>query len=287
MQSVALKVTIFGASGFIGRHLAANLRKRGDTVVEGNIRRPDAARQCEGSDVVVNLAGAPAAVRWTAARKREIFRSRVDVPRALIEKLGQLPSSARPKRYVSASAVGYYGMSRAEIFTETSAPGADFLADVCIGWEREAQLASKYNMAVTLVRTGIVLGEDGGTLKALLPLFKYGLGGPIASGEQWVSWIHIDDQVGIYTMAIDGAEGILNATAPNPVTNVTFVKALAAALHRPSLVPAPAFALRLALGEGALLMTEGQRVLPARTLKMGYAFRYPHIDAAIRAIVVH
>jgi uncharacterized protein len=287
MPRIALKITILGASGFIGRHLTAHLRKRGDTVIEGRLREAtSAAKECEGSDVVVNLAGAPAAARWTAAYKDEIRRSRVDVPRALIEMLGRLPGGTRPKAYISASAVGYYGTSLTATFTEDSAPGNDFLADVCVGWEREATRATAYGMRVAVLRTGIVLGPDGGALKPLMPMFKLGLGGRFASGKQWTSWIHIDDQVGIYTAAIDGAGGILNATAPDPVTNANFTNALAAALHRPAFLSTPAFALKLVFGEGALMMIEGQRVLPVRTREVGYTFKYPHIDAAMENAVI-
>lgn len=279
-------ITILGASGFIGRHLAAYLRERGDIVIESSLRDPEAAAQaCEGSNVVVNLAGAPAAARWTAGHKAEIRRSRVDLPRALIEKLGRLPRAIRPTAYISASAVGYYGTSLTETFTEDSAPGTDFLAEVCVGWEREAARASSCGMRVAIVRTGIVLGADGGALKPLIAVFRLGLGGAIASGEQWMSWIHIDDQVGIYAAAIDGAEGILNATAPSPVRNGNFAKALASAVHRSAWLTTPAFALKLLFGEGALVLTEGQRVLPVRTCALGYTFKYPHIDAAMASAV--
>jgi uncharacterized protein (TIGR01777 family) len=282
-----MRITILGASGFIGSRLAAHLRARGDDIVAAKLRDPGAAAAaCAGSEVVVNLAGAPVAgAKWTAAYKEEIRRSRVDVPRALIAELGRLPEEQRPKAYVSASAVGYYGTSLTASFTEDSLPGTDFLADVCVAWEREAFRARELGMRVAVVRTGIVLGAEGGALKPLLPIFKLGGGGPIGSGKQWYSWIHIDDQVGIYTRAIDDLEGILNATAPAPVTNAAFTAALAAALHRPAFLPTPVFALRLLFGEGALMLTEGQRVLPARTESLGYVFTYPEIGAAMRDAV--
>jgi uncharacterized protein (TIGR01777 family) len=140
-------------------------------------------------------------------------------------------------------------------------------------------------MRVAIVRTGLVLGRDGGALGKLLPLFRSGLGGPVASGEQWYSWIHLDDQVGVYRLAIDGYDGVLNATAPAPVTNRDFTRALAAAVGRPAFLPAPEFALKLAFGEGAYVVTEGQRVLPEATLAAGYAFRYPEIAAACASLV--
>jgi uncharacterized protein (TIGR01777 family) len=255
-------------------------------VIEGQLRdAASAAKQCEGSEVVVNLAGAPAARRWTAAYKGEIRRSRVQAPRALIEELCLLSEETRPKAYISASAVGYYGTSLTGTFTEISPPGNDFLADVCVGWEREANRAAAHGLRVAIVRTGIVLGRDGGVLKSLLPLFKVGMGGRIASGRQWISWIHIDDQVGIYAAAIDGAQGVLNATAPFPVTNADFSSSLARALHRWDFLPTPAIALKLVFGEGATMMTEGQRVLPVRTQEMGYLFKFPYIEDAMKSAV--
>jgi uncharacterized protein (TIGR01777 family) len=191
----------------------------------------------------------------------------------------------KPAAFVSASAVGYYGTSETATFDETSAPGNDFLAEVCVAWEATADHAATLGMRVTKVRTGLVLGSDGGALAKLLPLFKLGVGGVVASGKQWYPWIHIDDQVGIYLHAIDGASGVLNATAPNPVRNADFTRALGAALHRPTLFPAPAFAVALVLGEGATVVTEGQCVLPTRTLETGYRFRYETIEAAFAAIV--
>jgi uncharacterized protein (TIGR01777 family) len=279
-----MQVTVLGASGFIGRALVAALERRGDTVRVASLRDPAcAAEASEGSDVVVNLAGAPVADRWTDERKREITRSRVDLPHAYLAAIQHV--TQRPGAYVSASAIGYYGTSRTATFTETSPPGSDFLARVCIAWETEAARARELGLRVAIVRTGIVLGRDGGALAKLLPLFRSGLGGPVASGDQWYSWIHLEDQIGVYLLAIDGYDGVLNATAPNPVTNRVFTRALGSAVHRPALLPAPEFALKLAFGEGAYIVTEGQRVLPAATLAAGYAFRYPEIAAACASLV--
>jgi hypothetical protein len=279
-----MRVTVVGASGFIGRHVSAALRNRGDEVVEASLRNVDAAAQaCEGSDAVVQLAGAPVATRWTARAKDEIRRSRVDATRALVDRLAQ--ARARPKVYVSASAVGYYGAGETATFTESSPSGNDFLAEVCARWEREASRAGELGMRVACIRTGIVLGPDGGALSRLLPIFKLGLGGVIGSGRQWNSWIHIDDVVGIYLLAIDRAQGALNATAPEPVRNVDFTWALASALHRPAFLPVPAFALRTIFGEGASVLTTGQRVLPERTLALGYEFHYPQIGPAFASAV--
>ena len=275
-----MRVTVIGASGFIGRHLSAALRGRGDEVVEASLRNVDAATQaCEGSGAIVQLAGAPVITRWTAGAKDEIRRSRVDATRALVDGLSQL--RARPTVYVSASAVGYYGASETATFTESSPPGNDFLAKVCVDWEREASRAGELGMRVACIRTGIVLGRDGGALARLLPIFKAGLGGIIGNGRQWSSWIHIDDVVGIYLLAIDRAEGALDATAPEPVRNVDLTWALASAVHRTAFLPAPAFALHLIFGEGASVLTTGQRVLPERSLSLGYEFRHPQIGPAL------
>jgi hypothetical protein len=277
-------VTILGASGFIGQALSAALSARGDTVRTVSLRDPArAAEASDGSDVVVNLAGAPVAERWTEDRKREIVRSRSDLPHAYLSALER--AARRPAAYVSASGVGYYGISRTATFTETSPPGDDFLARVCVSWEAEAQRARTLGMRVAILRTGLVLGTQGGALARLLPLFRTGLGGPVASGDQWYSWIHLEDQIGLYLLAIDGYDGVLNATAPNPVTNHAFTRALGAAVHRPALLPAPEFALKLVFGEGAYVITEGQRVLPAAALAAGYAFRYPEITAACASLV--
>ncbi len=279
-----MRITILGASGFIGRHLTAALNARGDTVIAASLRDPArAAAACEGSDAVVNLAGAPVSERWTDEHKREIERSRVDLPHAFIDALKHV--DRKPGQYVSSSAIGYYGISRTAVFTEASPPGSDFLARVCTGWEAQAQRARELGVRVAIVRTGLVLGADGGALAKLLPIFKLGIGGIVASGEQWYSWIHIDDQVGIYLRAIDGFDGVLNATAPEPVKNRDFTTALGAAVHRPTLLPTPAFAISLILGEAAVIVTEGQRVLPEATLASGYRFAYSSIDAALRAIV--
>jgi uncharacterized protein (TIGR01777 family) len=277
-----VRVAILGASGFIGRHLVAALRARGDRVIEASLRDPAAAaRASSGCEAVVNLAGAPVAVRWTASAKRAMQSSRVDAQRAFLQALE--PLDARPATYVCASAVGYYGTSREATFVEESPPGADFLANLCVAWEAEAGGAAALGMRVASVRTGLVLGGGGGVLARLVPLFRAGLGGPVASGRQWHSWIALEDQIGIYMHALDGTAGVLNATAPHPVTDRDFTRALGRALHRPTPFPVPAFAVGALLGEGAYVVTEGQRVLPARTLATGYVFRYPELGAALEA----
>jgi uncharacterized protein (TIGR01777 family) len=279
-----MKITIVGASGFIGGHLVAALRARGDVVTTASLRDvAAAANACADADAVVNLAGEPVAQRWTATAKAKIRSSRVESGAAFIEALGRLPQ--RPRAYVSSSAIGYYGTSDEATFDESSAPGSDFLSDVCIAWEATADLAAAHGMRVSKIRTGLVLGKEGGALAKLLPLFKVGAGGVVASGKQWYSWIHIDDEVGIYLHALDGHDGVLDATAPEPVRNAEFTRALGAAVHRPTLLPTPGFAVGLVLGEGALVVTQGQRVLPTRTLATGYRFKYVALDAALHALL--
>ncbi|GAC1659486.1 MAG: TIGR01777 family oxidoreductase [Vulcanimicrobiaceae bacterium] len=278
-----MRVGVLGANGFIGKHLCAALEKRGDTVICASLREPSAAQSVAGADVVVNLAGEPVAQRWTAEVKKRIEESRTFAVAAFLERLGGMERAV--KRYVSASAVGYYGTSAAITFTEESPPGNDFLARVCLGWEREAQRARDLGMAVATIRTGIALGRNGGALQKILPPFRMGAGGRIANGRQWYSWIHVDDVVGIYCMAIDGVDGTLNATAPQPITNGEFTKALGKVLHRPTLFAVPGAAIAAILGEGSYLLTEGQRVLPQRTMNAGYKFAFTEIGQALATLV--
>jgi uncharacterized protein (TIGR01777 family) len=278
-------VTLIGGSGFIGRRLSSALQARGDKVTVASLRDPAAAaRACDGTDGVVNLAGEPVAQRWTPAAKAAIRASRVESGAALIEALGTLRHP--PAVYVSASAIGYYGTSREATFDEASPAGSDFLANVCVDWEATADRAAALGMRVAKVRTGLVLGKEGGALAKLLPIFKLGAGGIVASGRQWYSWIAIDDLAGIYLHALDNTAGILNGCAPNPVRNAEFTRALGAAVHRPAIVPVPAFALRLILGDGATVVTEGQRVHPTRTLATGYRFRFETLDDALAGLAL-
>jgi uncharacterized protein (TIGR01777 family) len=275
-----VKVLLLGGSGFVGRHLTAPLRARGDEVVVASLRDPSAAATAaESCDAIVNLAGEPLAQRWSAALKRRVEESRVALPQGFLESLSH--RSRRGSIYISASAVGYYGTSETETFVEESPPGNDFLARVCTAWEREARRAADQGMRVALIRTGIVLGKGGGALEKMLPPFRAGLGGRIGSGRQWYSWIHLDDLIGIYLMALDGADGALNGSAPNPVTNATFTEELGTALHRPTALPVPTLALRALLGEGADMLLNGQRVLPRRTQELGYRFKFPELKAAL------
>lgn len=260
------------------------MRARGDDVVVTSLRNIDsAARACAGADVVVNLAGAPVARRWTNSSKAEIRRSRVELTRALLDRIANFDK--KPVAYISASAIGYYGTSLTETFVETSPPGADFLARVCLDWEREANRAAELGMRVAIVRTGIVLGPDGGALPMMLPAFRFCLGGKLASGAQWMSWIHIEDLIDAYLHAIDGTTGAINATSPEPVTNAEFTHTLGEVLHRATIFPVPELVLTTVFGEGAMILTEGQRVLPERTLASGYHFRYPKLDPALRSLL--
>jgi hypothetical protein len=275
-----VRVGLAGGSGFIGRHLRAALTARGDDVVTASLRKPlEAATALASCDAVVNLAGESIFGRWTPAVKQRIYSSRVDNTRAFLDALANEPR--RPPIYISASAVGYYPPSETATYTETSPHGNDFLGELCAAWEAQAQRATQLGMRVAVVRTGVVLGTDGGALATMARPFRLGLGGVIGSGRQWVPWVHIDDIAGIYRMALDGASGTFNATAPHPVTNAELTRTLASVLHRPAFFQVPSFALRAALGEGATILLHGQRVLPQHTLESGYNFRFTALDDAL------
>jgi uncharacterized protein (TIGR01777 family) len=279
-----MRIGILGARGFLGKHIVEALSARGDTVVSASLRDPkDAASKMAGCDAIVNLAGEPVAQRWTAQAKKKIEASRTVAVSEFLDALRVVTSL--PQRYISASAVGYYGTSQAVTFTEESPPGTDFLAKVCMGWEREALRAQDLGMHVARIRTGLVLGRDGGALERILPAFRMGAGGRLASGKQWHSWIHVDDVAGIYLMAIDGVDGALNATAPNPVRNSDFTKALGKLMNRPTFLPVPGAAIAAILGEGSYVLTEGQRVLPERTIMAGYRFTFTEIEEALASLI--
>jgi uncharacterized protein (TIGR01777 family) len=272
-----MRVAITGASGFIGSRLVAELRDRGEEVLAlGRGTPPDLS----GVDGVVNLAGEPIAQRWTADAKERIRSSRVEGTEALAEAIAR--SDPRPRVLVSASAAGYYGDRGRELLDEASQPGDDFLASVCVDWERAADAAG---VRVVKVRTGIVLDRRGGALKTMLPPFRAGLGGPIAGGRQYMPWISLQDIVGIYLAALsnDAWSGPVNAAAPSAVTNRDFSRALGRALKRPSLVPVPGFALSVLFGEMASAVTASQRMVPRRARELGYEFRHAELDDALRA----
>ena len=246
---------------------------------------PAPAAALSGRDAVVHLAGESVAQRWTDASRRAIRESREIGTRNLVAGIGA--ADPRPRTLVSASAVGYYGPRGDEPIAEDTAPGDDFLAQVCAAWEREAARAAEHGLRVANMRTGVTLDQDGGALSKMLPFFRLGIGGPVAGGRQYMPWIHADDVVGLYLAALDDAswEGPINATAPEPATNRDFSRALGRALHRPAFAPVPGLAVRLLYGDMAEIVTTGQRAVPARALELGFAFRHTDLDAALREAV--
>jgi hypothetical protein len=299
-----MRIVVAGGTGFLGDALAAACVEAGDDVVvlTRKGRAPHrgitfvpwnpsgdpaawAPAAVDGADVLVNLAGASIAEgRWSNRRKVEIWDSRLIATRALAKALSLVDRP--PPRVVSGSAVGYYGSRGDESLTEDSAPGTDFLARLCVAWETAAQAMTSERTSVACVRTGLVLARHGGALPRMALPFKVGVGGVVGSGAQWMSWIHLDDWVALVRRLMTTADNAAwNLTAPAPATNADFTKTLARVLHRPALIPAPAFALRLALGEMAdALLLASQRVEPARALVDGYRFRYSLLDEALRAV---
>ena len=249
------------------------------------MREPAPAQALAGRDAIVHLAGENIAQRWSAAAKQSIRDSRVTGTRQLVQGIGELAEAERPRVLVSGSAIGYYGAHGDEPIDEDVPAGSDFLAQTCQAWEAEADAATSYGLRVAKVRTGVVLDREGGALAKMLPPFKLGVGGPVAGGRQYISWVHPDDLVGIVLASIDGQQwqGAINATAPEPQRNGDFSKALGRALNRPSFLPVPGAALRLLYGEMAEIVTTGARVLPAKALVLGYRFRYPKLDEALSA----
>lgn len=241
----------------------------------------------QGTEAVVHLAGEGiASRRWNAEHKRRVLDSRVQGTRLLSETLAKL--DPRPQVLVSASAVGYYGDRGDETITEDSPPGQGFLAEVCTQWEAAAAAAVDAGIRVVHPRTGIVLSPEGGALKTQLPLFRFGLGGRLGSGRNWVPWISLDDEVGAIVHCIDhDLRGPVNLTAPSPVTNAEFTKALGRVLGRPTVVAAPNFALGIVLGREMAkeLLLAGQRALPTRLQQSGYAFRHPELEGALRDLL--
>jgi len=239
----------------------------------------------DGADAVLHLAGENVAQRWTPAVKQRIRDSRVLGTRNLIEAIAR--AQQKPKVLVSASAIGFYGRRGEEVLTESSAAGSGFLAEVCQGWEAEAERASALGLRVVKLRIGFVLGNDGGALAQMLSIFRLGLGGPLGSGRQWMPWIHVDDVVGMFVRAAtdDSATGVWNAGSPNPVRNSEFTKQLGAALHRPVFFPVPVFALKLGFGEFGAHMTDSVRLMPEAAIKAGYQFRFPEIGPALSDLI--
>lgn len=287
-------VAITGGTGFIGNALVEALKARGDQVrllsrtrgpyLWDPLAGPPPPEVLDGADAVVHLAGETVSQYWTAAAKRRIRESRVVGTRNLVEGLRRM--SAPPRVLVSASAVGFYGDRGDEILDESSAPGTGFLPEVSQVWEAEANAASGLGIRVVTKRTGVVLHPGGGALAKMLLPFKLGLGGRLGSGRQWMPWVHLDDQVGLTLFALDtpSLSGPVNAVAPDPVTNAEFVRALGRALRRPAVIPAPAFALKMALGEMAQIVLSSQRVVPRALEQAGYVFRYPRLPDALAAL---
>jgi uncharacterized protein (TIGR01777 family) len=304
-----MKITVTGATGLIGSKLVTALRARGDdvTVLSRDADRarkaladqvagpggfdavawdpmagPAPASALAGRDAVVHLAGEPVAQRWSSGAKERIRASRETGTRNLVAGLRAVDD--RPGVLVSSSAVGYYGPRGNEVLTESTPPGTDFLASVCVAWEREAAAASEIGVRVVLIRTGVVLDANGGALEKMLPPFKLGVGGPVAGGKQYMPWIHVDDLVGIYLAALDGPDwsGPVNAAAPTPVTNKEFSRALGRVLRRPAFAPVPALAIKALYGEMSEIVTKGQRVVPERALELGYTFAQPALEPALR-----
>ncbi|RPI24142.1 MAG: TIGR01777 family protein [Acidobacteria bacterium] len=277
-----MKCGITGMSGLIGSALARSLRADGHQPI-GLPRSVTDPALLDRLDAVVNLAGAPiAGQRWTAARKSEIRESRVRATRDLVQTLGR--SSTPPTALISGSAIGFYGVRGDEELDENSPRGTGFLPEVAEVWEKEAQAAAKLGVRVVLVRTGIVLAREGGALPEMAKPFRAFAGGPIGEGTQWMSWIHLVDEVRVIRLALDfsALDGPINSTAPNPVRNEEFAHELGKALKRPSLIKAPAFALRAVFGEMANeLLLGGQRVLPRRLLQAGFQFQFPNLGLAL------
>ncbi|MCP4668629.1 MAG: TIGR01777 family protein [Deltaproteobacteria bacterium] len=295
-----MKVLITGGLGFVGTQLSIRLLERGHAVtVVGRSRQrkpytPEAIQYISADttirgpwqealkdqDAVVNLAGASIFTRWTKKTKKRLYDSRVVTTQNVVEGL----SSVGKTLLCSTSAVGYYGFRDDETLTEEASPGNDFLANLCVDWEKEAGKASEKGCRVIINRFGIVLGKTGGALGQMIPAFKRFVGGPLGSGKQWFSWMHMEDLINAFLFAFEhkDLEGPVNLCAPNPVQNRDLAKAFGRALSRPSFVKTPGFALRLAMGELGSLLLEGQRVIPEKLLRYGFQFTYPTIEGALR-----
>jgi uncharacterized protein (TIGR01777 family) len=303
-----VRVLVTGASGLIGTTLCDALFGRGDDVVgltrdpgrarlsnprvtwhrwEPTLERPDPAA-FEGVEGVVNLVGERIDQRWTEESKRKIMESRRQGTHNLVQAIEALEEPKRPKVVVSQSAVGYYGDRGAEEVDEGAGPGAGFDSEVTQAWEAAAHELDGAGVRLAIVRSGQVLTPRGGMLKELLAPFKLGLGGPLAGGRQYVSWVHIEDEVGILLWALDNenVSGTINAVAPQPATNQEFSKALGRALNRPAIVPAPGFVLDLKFGrEFGQILRGGQRAIPKRAQELGYEFKHPELDEALKDLV--
>jgi hypothetical protein len=299
-----MKIVITGATGFIGAILADRLWQQFHSLALFSRRPPHEVgvtkrewffwdppaggpwqEAVDGADGIIHLAGEPiAGKRWSARQKEVLRASRIDSTRSLVNAVAG--AKTKPKFFLSASAVGYYGSRGDEIVTEASPPGSDFLSALCAEWEEEAVKAEAHGVRVVRIRTGIVLGKGQGALKKMVPPFKMFMGGPLGSGKQWMPWIHIEDEIGLllFLMENEHARGAFNATAPNPVTMEEFARALGDVLKRPSWVSVPPSALALIAGEMADMLLTGQRAVPEAATKLGYRFKYPMIDEALKSL---
>jgi uncharacterized protein len=300
-----MKVAVVGGTGFIGTRLIERLQAEGHQVVLLVRNRSKAQAQfpkaevveyspkqsgpwqqsISGCDGVINLAGEPLATRWNDSIKKEVLESRTLGTQKIVEAIAQ--ANPKPSVLINASAVGYYGTSETATFQETSSPGDDFLAHVCKEWEAEAEKVKASGTRLVIIRIGIVLGPDGGVLARMMLPFQVFAGGPLGSGEQWVSWIHRDDLVNLILKALTdpAVAGIFNGTSPNPVRMGELCQVLGQIVKRPSWLPVPGFALELLLGEAAKLVLEGQQVLPQQTQATGFQFQYPTLQTALKQIV--
>lgn len=294
------RIVITGATGLIGKHLCKKIYERGDVpvvitrdpvqargmayineFVKWDYRDPKPVLQkLEGAAAFVNLAGASIAERWSDPYKMVILNSRVQTTDALIHAISLLEK--KPEVLISSSATGFYGNTGDEEVDETSRKGEGFLSDVCDAWEKQALLAEQYGVKVSIVRTGVVLSPEGGALKKMIPAYKFMVGGPIGSGTQWMSWIHIDDIVNFYLHLIDNPQdGVFNGVSPTPITMDVFAFQLGKALKKPSLMKVPSFAVKLMFGEMSATILESQKVVPAYTEKTGFKYAFPEIDDAL------
>jgi uncharacterized protein (TIGR01777 family) len=300
-----VKILITGGTGFVGTQLTSRLIQDGNEVTvltrsgKGPEKGPAGVSYLKGDptqkgswqeaikdhDAVINLAGASIFSKWTEEHKKAIRESRVNTTRNIVE--GIPPQSQQQFALFSTSAVGYYGFCGDEELTEESRHGDDFLAKIAMEWEEEALKARDKGARVVITRFGIVMGEKGGALSQMIPLFKKYIGGPIGSGKQWFSWIHIKDLAEAFAFLLKHPEisGPVNVCSPNPVRNKDLAKALGRALHRPSFIPAPGFMVKWVLGEFGSVILEGQRVIPRRLLDLGFVFQHPDIDKALQSIV--
>jgi uncharacterized protein (TIGR01777 family) len=306
-----MRIFVTGGTGLVGGRLIPRLRERGDEIivvtrhfaharqvlgpdiqlVEGDPGYPgDWMQAIDDCDAVINLAGENLfSRRWSAAFKTVMYDSRINSTRHVVEALKRVPrrSDEQPKVLIHASAIGLYGAHGDEELTENAPVGPDFLAQLCLDWEKMANTVATAGVRLAIVRIGVVLDRRGGALSKLLTPFKLFFGGPVGSGRQWMSWIHHEDLTELLLMALDRADatGAINGTAPNPVTNKQFARALGQALQRPSFMWTPGFLLRTILGEVANVVLTGQRVLPRRALGLGYTFKFPTIDEALKNVL--